>query len=304
MMNSPVLDAYFRGLASRPPLSADEERALAHEIVSASGKVSELERSGADDARILEAREHVRRAKLRMVEANLRLVVSIAKRFANRGTPLADLIQDGNLSLMAAVDRFDPAHGTRFSTYGSWWIREGIRRALQNTGAAIRIPVHLHDIQSRIGAAAATFVMEFGREPTPSELAAATSLPIEHVVRALAARSVEPHSLDEPLDTHHESTFVEALPDRNGPSPFDHVDAREEALEARRLVETLTPREAEILRERFVEGRTLADIGDGFGLSRERVRQIEAAALKRLRSITRIGDRASGRYDSPRIPSW
>jgi len=291
---SASLDEYFRGLANRPLLTAEEELALAQEIVRATAGLSELKRSGAEAATLLQAREHVRRIKQQMVEANLRLVVSIAKRFANRGTPLADLVQEGNLGLMAAVDRFDPAYGTRFSTYASWWIHEGIRRSLQNTARAIRIPVHLNDLQSRIGSAAAAFTAEFGREPTPEEIAATTGLRIAQVARALAARMVEPRSLDQLVDSDHPITFVDTLLDRNRPSPFDEVDARERALEALRLLDTLPPREAEILRERFVEGRTLADIGHGFGLSRERVRQIEAAALDRMRSQTVIGDPPHG----------
>ena len=292
-MSSAVLDDYFRGLARHPLLTVEEERVLAHEIAQAGASAAELEQTDAPEAEVERAQVRLRRAKKRMVEANLRLVVSIAKRFANRGTPLADLVQEGNIGLMAAVDRFDPAFGTRFSTYGSWWIQESIRRFIQSTATTIRVPVHVREVQTRIAPMAASFASEFGRDPTAAELAAATGLPAGHVTKALQARLVEARSLDQTIGPERALRLIDALVDHDRPSPFDQVDARERAIEARRLLDRLTPREAEILHERFVEGRTLADIGHGFGLSRERVRQIEAAALKRMRSLTLMADTAN-----------
>jgi RNA polymerase primary sigma factor len=286
MRSDPALSHYFRALACRRLLSAQEEHALAVEIVQAEAAAADLTRSRAEPTALTEARKRLSRARARMVEANLRLVVSIAQRSAGRGLPLADLVQEGNVGLMTAVDRFDPGFGTRFSTYASWWIAQAIRRALQNTASEIRIPVSVLDAQARIGRAASSFAAEFGRAPTAKELAADTGLPLERVARALEARVVEPRSFDRPVSEGRKTTVRDLLVDRDGLSPFDAVGAREERRVARHLLEKLTPREAEILRRRFCEDRTLADVGQQLGLSRERVRQIEVEALGRMRNST------------------
>lgn len=284
MLSDPAVSAYFRDLASHRLLSAEEERARAKQIAEADAAIAELERDGVTGEPMAQARKRAARARARLVEPNLRLVVSIAKRFANRGLLLSDLIQEGNIGLMAAVDRFDVAFGTRFSTYASWWIAQAMRRALQNTASTIRVPVHVLDAQSRVARASASFAVACNREPTAEELAGATGLPLDHVVRALEARAIEPSSLDRPVAYEATTTVVEMIPDDDAPSPFDIACAREAAEQARRMAGELTPREAEILRCRFEDGRTLAEVGNELGLSRERVRQIEAAALQRLRS--------------------
>jgi RNA polymerase primary sigma factor len=285
-MGHDLLTDYLRALASRRLLSAEEERALAVEITEARATVAALERSGVKDRSLSQARARARRAKARMIEANLRLVVSIAKRFANRGLPLADLIQEGNVGLMVAVDHFDPAFGTRFSTYGSWWIAQAIRRAIHNTATAIRIPVHVRDALSRISYASAEFAALHGREPTTAELANATGLPVERVSRGLEARLHECVSLARCHGDEGDATFVDKLTDRDGTSPFDALDEREQVDRVRRLLELLTAREVKILRRRFGDDRTLAEVGDELGLSRERIRQIESAALQRIRKST------------------
>ncbi|MGA7122664.1 MAG: sigma-70 family RNA polymerase sigma factor [Polyangiaceae bacterium] len=281
--DSPV-SAYFRDLASHRLLSAEEERACAAEIRRADDAVEALELEGVGGARLADARKRASRARAHLVEPNLRLVVSIAKRFTNRGLLFSDLIQEGNIGLMIAVERFDAAFGTRFSTYATWWIAQAMRRALQNMASTIRVPVHVLDAQSRVARAAASFAIACNREPTVDELAGATGLPLEHVLRALDARSIEPASLDRPIAHETSTTFVERIADDDAPSPFDVACAREAAEQARRAAEELTPREAEILRCRFEDGRTLAEVGQELGLSRERVRQIEASAIERLRS--------------------
>jgi RNA polymerase primary sigma factor len=274
------LSTYFRALAIRRLLSAEEERALAAEIRAADAAAVEPGRGGSRGAALRRAA----RARARLVEGNLRLVVSIAKRFDHRGLHLSDLVQEGNIGLIAAADRFDPAFGTRFSTYASWWITQAIRRALQNTASTIRVPVHVRDAQSRLGRAAASFAAACGREPTTEELAAATGIPEDEVVRALKARAVEPASLDTPMGELGTTTFIDAIADQASPSPFDLACAREEVERVRQAAVELTPRESRVLHGRFEENRTLAEVGHDLGLSRERVRQIEAAAIHRMRT--------------------
>jgi RNA polymerase sigma factor (sigma-70 family) len=297
MHTEAALQAYFRSLANRPLLSANEERALAVEILEARVVLARLERrrAGADDserrAKLAKARERSRRARARMVEANLRLVVNIAKRYMNRGLPLADLIQEGNLGLMTAVDRFDPAFRTRFSTYGSWWIAQNIRRALQNTAAAIRTPVHVQGTQSRIARAGVEFAAVQGREATPDELARAIGVPLERVEWAIRTRSETPISLDRPVSDENGSSLVDRVEDLDTPSAFDVMLARERADQARRFLDMLPVRDREILRARFGDDEsTLAEIGNRRGRSRERIRQLQNEALERLRcTATRDG---------------
>ena len=283
MPGTDALSPYLRAIARHRLLAPEEEHALAVELLQSRAAVAVLEREGADERRLISARSRAHRAKARMVEANLRLVVSIAKRFAYRGLPISDLIQEGNLGLMMAVDRFDPAFGTRFSTYGSWWIAQAIRRAFHNDSKTIRIPVHVLDDMSRIDFATAELTALHGRRPNPTELAAATGLPLERVTRACDAAHIASTSLDRARPDRPDVALVDTIADRESPTPFEVMHSRERADLARRLVGRLNGRQARVVLSRFSENRTLAEIGHELGLSRERIRQIEIAALRAMR---------------------
>ena len=267
---------YLRQIAKFPLLTAEQEVELAGRI-----KLGDQQ------------------ARADMVRANLKLVVRIARDYANFGLPLLDLISEGNIGLMKAVERFDPEKGGKLSTYAAWWIKESIRRALANQGKTIRLPVHLVDkigkILGKIRRVSSRMMEELGREPTDEELAEEIGLSV-FKIRELKNVAVRPTSLDRPIQGEESLQFGDVLSDEDTESPFERLRDKDMLQEVGELLDLLNDREREIINSRFGLGgqkpETLGEVGQKFGVTRERVRQLQKVALNKLRDALAKKERA------------
>lgn len=282
---------YLTDIGQYPLLNKDDEVRLAQDIEVGYRAFRELNSKSKDisPTRLRELRRSVRAgeaAQRTFVQSNLRLVVSIAKKYQASGLPLLDLIQEGNLGLMHAVEKFDWRKGFKFSTYATWWIRQAITRGIANTGRTIRLPVHAGDTLARVQKAQARLELKLGRPATLIELGDEVEMAEDKLIEALRFRS-EPLSLSEPLREDGDAELGDVVEDRSAESPFEVAATSLLPVEIARLLAPLDEREREILRLRFGldrgEPRTLEEVGEHFNLTRERIRQIEARAMSKLR---------------------
>jgi len=286
---------YLNGVGRYPLLSKEDEQRLA-QTIEAGREAVRLDASSVKHtpARRRELRQLVaqgEQAQLAFVLGNFRLVVSIAKKYQASGQPLLDLIQDGNLGLIHAVEKFDWCKGFKFSTYATWWIRQAITRGVANTGRTIRLPVHAVDTVMRIQQAWSHLEARLGRHPTLEELSTETELPPEKLQEAMRWRS-EPISLSEPVGEAGDRTLSDLVADASAASPLDHAANVLLIRDIDRLLRPLDDREAAILRLRYGLGGgsqlTLEEVGKQFNLTRERIRQIEVKAMSKLRHPSNV----------------
>ncbi|GAA2267994.1 sigma-70 family RNA polymerase sigma factor [Nonomuraea roseoviolacea subsp. roseoviolacea] len=292
-----LLGVYLKQIGDIPLLSAADEVELARRVEAGLyaghliARAPDGDRDAASLAELREIRDEGRRAKELLIRSNLRLVVSAARRYAQRGLPLLDVIQEGNLGLMRAVEKFDYKRGYKFSTYGMWWIRQAIERGIHDKSRTVRLPTHVGEELSRLARTGRRLAAELGREPRDAELAEAAGRTVAEVtgLRRLAQDTV---SLDLPVGEHGESNLGDLIADEDGPQVHELTEQRAMSAELRALVTALPPREAFIIRQRYgLAGREVATYGtiaDHMGLTRERVRQLERQALKRLRGGTPV----------------
>ena len=296
---------YLKEIGKVPLLSAEEEIELAQKMEDGAVAIEKIEilkerMKDADEAEIQEMKDEIKKlqldadrggdAKKRLAEANLRLVVSIAKRYVGRGMLFLDLIQEGNLGLIKAVEKFDYRKGYKFSTYATWWIRQAITRAIADQARTIRIPVHMVETINKLIRVSRQLLQELGREPSPEEIAEEMNMPVERV-REILKISQEPVSLETPIGEEEDSHLGDFIKDDNVPVPAEAAAFTLLKEQLEEVLGTLTDREQKVLTLRFGledgRARTLEEVGKEFNVTRERIRQIEAKALRKLRHPSR-----------------
>lgn len=284
---------YLKEIGRVPLLTADEEIVLAKKMKEGSLAKKRLSTEELNDEETKELNTAVKEgaaAKKRLSEANLRLVVSIAKRYVGRGMQFLDLIQEGNLGLIKAVEKFDYEKGFKFSTYATWWIRQAITRAIADQARTIRIPVHMVETITKVKKTSSQLLHKNGHDPTPEEIAAELNLPVERI-REIMRIAQDPVSLETPIGEEEDSHLGDFIPDEDAPAPADAASLILLKEKLGEVLSTLTEREEKVLRLRFglEDGRqrTLEEVGKEFDVTRERIRQIEAKALRKLRHPSR-----------------
>ena len=289
---SDTVRMYFQELGEFSPLTREQEVEFATDIAEAANKLNQLLSEAPDEPdaehenMIAEAQIAFNNCINRLVRANLRLVIAIAKRYVNRGLPFSDLMQEGNIGLMKAAERFDPGRGFRFSTYATWWIRQAITRAISEYSRTIRIPVHLNDTLTKMAKFTNSFIQEHQRFPTFEEIAKKMEMKEDRVARLLALVQA-PFPLESSLKEHEDFRLADVIPDENSEAPLHEAERQELRELVNAALTPLNEREQRVLRLRFgIEDgidHTLEGIGKILGLTRERIRQIEGSALRKLR---------------------
>ncbi len=295
-VNGEALPVYLREIGRVPLLTGAAEVELAKAIEAGVLAARELAtQHGLDETRLGDLDDTVCRgeeARRRLVEANLRLVVSVARRYMNRGIPLGDLIQEGNIGLIRAVEKFDYHRGFKFSTYATWWIRQAVSRALADHARTIRVPVHMVETINKYIRVAGVLQQQLGREPTPQEIGEVMQVPADRV-REISRILPQPISLDSTLGDDQDTNLAEFIQDENAPDMDEAASRTMLRHQVAGVLDSLSPRERRVMELRYgLEGNrlyTLSEIGEVLGVTRERIRQIEAKALRKLRHPSRSG---------------